>query len=345
MPRKTLWLAAALALASHAGSSIAAGQEKAREGEPALVSIPTLTEDAAQRIVEAARRKASELESGVVPPRKCRMHIYVLGREGTLLAATQALGAWPGSADIAYRKARTSWLFKLPTRTIGELSRSDQAAKAPLYGIEISNGGLVSFPGGLPLFDPDGALTGSIGVSGDTVEKDEEVARSGLEAAKQLGRRGVVSLASLSQAAAQSILQAAAARAAETDSGVYKAKTRMHIYVLGREGTVLAATQSDDAWPGSADIAYRKARTCWFFSFPTGFLGQLSRPDQKEGAPLYGIELSNGGLITFPGGLPILDSHGESVGSIGVSGDTVANDHDIAQAGVDAFQKLVHASK
>ena len=273
------------------------------------------------------------------------MHIYVLGREGTLLAATQALGAWPGSADIAERKARTSWLFKLPTRTIGELSRSDQQAKAPLYGVELSNGGLISFAGGLPIFDHDGALAGSIGVSGDTIEKDEEVARAGVEEARRLGRKGIVNLPSLSQLGAEAVLRAAAARAADTDSAVSGGKTKMHIYVLGREGTVLAATQSDDAWPGSADIAYRKARTCWFFSFPTGFLGQLSRPDQKEGAPLYGIEVSNGGLITFPGGLPIFDSHGESVGSIGVSGDTVANDHEVAQAGVDAFGKLMVAVK
>ncbi len=345
MLRRTLWLATACVLALPAGKSTATDQEKTRAREPVLVSIPTLTEETAQRIVEAARRKAEELESGVLPPRKCRMHIYVLGREGTLLAATQALGAWPGSADIAHRKARTSWLFKLPTRTIGELSRSDQEARAPLYGIEFSNGGLISFPGGLPIFDKDGALTGSIGVSGDTVEKDEDVAKAGVEEARQLGRKGIANLPSLSQATAEAILRAAAARAGETDSGVYKAKTKMHIYVLGREGTVLAATQSNDAWPGSADIAYRKARTSWFFSFPTGFLGQLSRLDQKEGAPLYGIEVSNGGLITFPGGLPILDSHGEPVGSIGVSGDTVANDHAVAQAGVDAFQKLMEASK
>jgi uncharacterized protein GlcG (DUF336 family) len=35
----------------------------------------------------------------------------------------------------------------------------------------------------------------------------------------------------------------------------------------------------------------------------TGQLGKLSQP----GKPLYGIELSNNGLITFPGGLPIVD--------------------------------------
>lgn len=58
----------------------------------------------------------------------------------------------------------------------------------------------------------------------------------------------------------------------------------------------------DGAWLGSSDIAASKARTARFFDLPTEALGELSQP----GGPLYGIEVSNGGLITFPGGLPLL---------------------------------------
>lgn len=50
--------------------------------------------------------------------------------------------------------------------------------------------------------------------------------------------------------------------------------------------------------------------------------------------PLYGIEHSNDGLMTFPGGVPIVDEEGILTGAIGVSGDTVENDHIVAQAGV-----------
>ena len=49
---------------------------------------------------------------------------------------------------------------------------------------------------------------------------------------------------------------------------------------------------------------------------------------------LFGIEHSNDGLITFPGGLPIVDKEGILIGAIGVSGSTVENDHAVAQAGV-----------
>lgn len=46
---------------------------------------------------------------------------------------------------------------------------------------------------------------------------------------------------------------------------------------------------------------------------------------------LYSIEHSNGGLITFPGGLPIKNAAGQIIAAIGVSGDTVENDHMVAQ--------------
>jgi len=320
---------------------IAHAEDKPALG-PAVLQLPSLTQDAAEKIAAAAKAKAAALDSDVYKGVKCKMHVYVLGREGTLLASTQADGAWPGSADIAMRKARTSWCFKLPTGIIGELSRLDKTDKgAPLYGIEISNTGLITFPGGLPIFDGN-ALVGSIGVSGDSVGKDHEVAQAGVDKATELGKNALASVPALSTAGAAVALHAALKKAGETESGVYApAKTKMHVYVLGREGTLLAAGQSDDAWPGSADIAQRKARTSWLFNLPTGMIGDLSRTDKPAKAPLYGIELSNTGLITFPGGVPIQNEKGELVGAVGVSGDTVGKDHEVAQAGVDAVKALL----
>ncbi len=89
----------------------------------------------------------------------------------------------------------------------------------------------------------------------------------------------------------------------------------------------------DDAWVGSIDIAIRKAKTACFFGMPTGQIGKLSQP----GGPLYGIEHSNDGLITFPGGLPIVNEDGVLIGVIGVSGSTVENDHLVAKAGVEVI--------
>ena len=82
----------------------------------------------------------------------------------------------------------------------------------------------------------------------------------------------------------------------------------------------------DGAWLGSIDIAIKKARTARFFDMNTGEIGKLSQP----GGALYNIEHSNGGLITFPGGVPIRSRQGEIIGAVGVSGSTVENDHLVA---------------
>jgi uncharacterized protein GlcG (DUF336 family) len=104
----------------------------------------------------------------------------------------------------------------------------------------------------------------------------------------------------------------------------------MCIAVVDSGANLKAFMRMDNAWVGSIDIAIKKATTACFFGMETGALGQLSQP----GKPLYGIEHSNDGLITFPGGLPIVDADGELMGAIGVSGSTVENDHEVAAAGV-----------
>ena len=83
----------------------------------------------------------------------------------------------------------------------------------------------------------------------------------------------------------------------------------------------------------SADISLKKAKTARFFDFPTGVIGSLSQP----GGSLFGIEHSNGGLISFPGGVPVKNSAGEVIGAIGVSGSTVENDNLVAEAGANAL--------
>jgi len=104
---------------------------------------------------------------------------------------------------------------------------------------------------------------------------------------------------------------------------------KMNITVVDAGANLKAFARMDGAWLGSIDIAHKKARTARFFDMNTGEIGKLSQP----GGSLYNIEHSNGGLITFPGGVPIKNAAGEVIGAIGVSGDTVENDHAVAAAG------------
>ena len=109
---------------------------------------------------------------------------------------------------------------------------------------------------------------------------------------------------------------------------------KMNIAVVDAGANLKAFARMDGAWLGSVDISIRKARTARFFDMNTGDLGNLSQP----GGSLFGIEHSNGGLITFPGGVPICDAFGTVIGAIGVSGSVVENDHAVAQAGAAAVK-------
>ena len=126
---------------------------------------------------------------------------------------------------------------------------------------------------------------------------------------------------------AMQVLTAARRKAEEMD-------LKMDIAVVDAGGNLKAFARMDGAWLGSIDIAIKKAKTARYFDMPTGDIGELSQP----GGPLYNIEVSNGGLITFPGGIPLKDGRGNVIGAIGVSGSSVENDHTVAEAGVAAMQ-------
>ncbi len=124
---------------------------------------------------------------------------------------------------------------------------------------------------------------------------------------------------------AQNAVAAAIGKAISTE-------TKMDIAVVDAGGNLKAFARMDGAWLGSIDISIKKARTARYFDMNTGDIGGLSQP----GGPLFQIEVSNGGLITFPGGVPIKNGAGEVIGAIGVSGSTVEDDHEVAVVGAGA---------
>ena len=133
-------------------------------------------------------------------------------------------------------------------------------------------------------------------------------------------------MAGISLATAQQLIEAAAAKA--TDIGV-----PMNVAVVDAGNNLTAFARQDGAWLGSIDIAQGKAYTARAFDMPTKDLVSEVQP----GGSLYGIESSNQGhLIVFPGGIPIKDGD-EVVGAIGVSGGTVDQDQEVAEAAIAAY--------
>lgn len=126
----------------------------------------------------------------------------------------------------------------------------------------------------------------------------------------------------LSTAQVRKIIDAAAQKAESI-------QTKMNIAVVDAGANLKGFLRMDGAWLGSIDISIKKARTARYFDMPTGEVGKLSQP----GGSLFQIEVSNGGLITFPGGVPIKSADGTVIGAIGVSGSSVENDDAVARAG------------
>jgi uncharacterized protein GlcG (DUF336 family) len=130
---------------------------------------------------------------------------------------------------------------------------------------------------------------------------------------------------------AQAVIDGASAKALELGLPVIVA-------VLDAGTHLKAFRRMDGAVLASIDIAIRKARTAVLFGTNSEAVWEYCRP----GAPAPGLELTNGGLAPFGGGIPLRVRDGDVIGAVGVSGGTVAQDLEIAQAALAAFEHLTH---
>lgn len=129
-----------------------------------------ITSEQARAVIEAAQARASALGVPAV--------ISVIDGGCHLKAFQRMDGAPLGSIDIALGKARTATLFGCNSEDVWEFCKPG----APAPGLERSNGGLMTFAGGMSFKSPGGAVIGAIGVSGGTVAQDQEIARAGAAA-------------------------------------------------------------------------------------------------------------------------------------------------------------------
>jgi uncharacterized protein GlcG (DUF336 family) len=135
----------------------------------------------------------------------------------------------------------------------------------------------------------------------------------------------------------------------------------VHVAVIDKDGTVLGVFREEDGTNFSFDVAIQKGRTAAFFSDDThaftctaiGFMSQrYFPPGQSTGAtvgPLYHLQnalstsanLGHGplanGITIFPGGAPLY-KNGLLVGAVGISGDGVNQDDEIAYGGTEGFR-------
>ena len=125
-----------------------------------------LTSEQARVAIAAAEAKADQLGVPVI--------VALVDAGVHLKAFSRMDGAVLGSIDIAIKKARTSALFLANSEAVWEYCKPG----APAPTLELTNGGLAPFAGGVPLRSADGELVGAVGVSGGAVVQDAEIAQA-----------------------------------------------------------------------------------------------------------------------------------------------------------------------
>lgn len=129
----------------------------------------TITSDQSATAIAAAQAKAAAI--GVAA------NIAVLDAGAHLKGFSRMDGAVLGSIDVSIGKARTSVLFGISSDAVWAYCQPG----APAPNLQASNGGLMPFPGGLPLFADD-TLIGAVGVSGGSPSQDLEIAEAAVAA-------------------------------------------------------------------------------------------------------------------------------------------------------------------
>ena len=127
-------------------------------------------------------------------------------------------------------------------------------------------------------------------------------------------------------------LDAARTMAAAAEAFARKNNWSVTLAILDDGGHLLYFQRMDGVSIGAIEVCLRKAESAVKFKRPgKAFADRIPGQPQVMVIP---------GAFPFEGGLPIV-AGGEVIGGIGVSGATAEQDAMIAQAGLDALEKLV----
>src|SRR5262245_17682311 len=132
--------------------------------------LPTrkiLTLNVAKKIAAAAEAEANRRGTTVV--------IAVVDDGGYLLVLHRLDDTQEASVDVGIGKARTAAIFRRPSKVFEDQVRDGRVAALALPGA-------TPLQGGIPIVY-EGKVIGAIGVSGNTPQEDEDIAKVGAAAA------------------------------------------------------------------------------------------------------------------------------------------------------------------
>jgi uncharacterized protein GlcG (DUF336 family) len=134
------------------------------------ISKLTISAEGAQRIIDAAEKKATEM--GIAAT------IAVVDESGILRAFRRMDGAALVTVSSSQDKAFTAVGFGIPSHAWYPMIKDDPAL---LHGVPSSIERVVIFGGGIPI-KIDDQLVGGVGVGGGSHDQDRQIAEAGLAA-------------------------------------------------------------------------------------------------------------------------------------------------------------------
>jgi Uncharacterized protein, possibly involved in utilization of glycolate and propanediol len=139
----------------------------ATAAKPELPIKKVLTLDAAKKIAAAAEAEATKRKATVV--------IVVVDDGGHLLLLERLDDTQVASVEVGIGKARTAAIFRRPSKVFEDQVRDGRVAALALPGA-------TPLQGGVPIIY-EGKVIGAIGVSGNTPQEDEDIAKVGAASA------------------------------------------------------------------------------------------------------------------------------------------------------------------
>jgi uncharacterized protein GlcG (DUF336 family) len=287
----------------------------------------------AKEITAAAEAKAKEI--------KVPMYIVIDDADANLISIHRMAGVILVSERIALDKAYTAVALKTATVNLVPLVQPGAA----LYGLQNSPN-MVVFGGGSPLV-LNGEMIGSIGVSGGSVDEDMIVANAGLarfkEIAEGLKHDGdAIPAAPLKHLGADAVtdygisVELAEHMAVAVEKKANELKVPMWFAALDRGANLILQERMDDSILVSREVSINKAYTAVALKARTDAIVGVCQP----GTVLYGLQNCSR-MIIFGGGYPLVHK-GKTIGGIGVSGGSVAEDMQCAEAALEIYK--AHAS-
>jgi uncharacterized protein GlcG (DUF336 family)/uncharacterized RmlC-like cupin family protein len=275
----------------------------------ALIRTRRIVDDAgASAVIAAAEEYANE--------RGHRVVIAVVDPHGELIELRRTPGAQIASSRVAVDKARTAAIFVRPSREMEEQVTNGRLGALALHGAS-------ALTGGIPL-RVDGEVVGAIGTSGETPDEDEAISIAGAAA-----EFSVFEMPALTYEGARMAAEAAGAVAAER--GVAPV-----ISAVDAGGALMYLVRPDSAQVASVEVTTDKARTAAIYRRPS-----KDFEDQASGGRPSALHLAR--AVPLQGGVPI-ESDGEVIGAIGVSGATDADeDRELAEIGARALETAIAA--